>query len=494
MNKYTKLAVRLAIALIAGLLTFLCTLYILNTQVYSGMIGLLGPGVLSSPAPIAMVAAVFAAFVAIFVFQLSGNRMYLSFLRVSFVLYLLGAIFVVLFKSIGVRGVNLNPIDAVATVQTYPAMLLLNIALFVPLGGYLRKRMASTSRATLTILALSLVLETLQYLLALGLSDIVDIATNTLGGFVGCLAWVCLEPFVTTGHDLRYGMFYSLHRPEALKRDVKRSAAGLGGIIALVAVLCAIAVWSKPPVAKTFVMENSDPTLVELVESLESGALSIDSSCEDSINVSGVVVQDERWVTSSGIPFSTLVIANAQPDANVASIEVGTSYPVLLPATCPILFEGEQVDAEDLAEIFMEYGMLDISCELVSAGSCYVAADVNVASSEGVSPEAPLAYFNFNLYTELYLHNRGESRRQFLVWSEDKRSADIYGYIGSTTEIDGSDFFATINCVDEAHGAPVLRSVNAVYEEPPSSDGQPEDPETYHAVLRDDGRLQFVSD
>lgn len=159
------------------------------------MIGLLGPGVLSSSMPMMLVSLLFAVFAAALVYQTLNNRVYLAFTRVAFGVYLAGLLFAILGKSVGIRGINLNLADVVATVQVYPGMLLLNIALFMPLGWYLCRRFGSIARAALVALAVSFVLEALQYVFVLGLTDIVDVCANALGGCMGGLAWACAEPF-----------------------------------------------------------------------------------------------------------------------------------------------------------------------------------------------------------------------------------------------------------------------------------------------------------
>lgn len=68
--------------------------------------------------------------------------------------------------------------------------LVVNIALFVPLGLALRLRFESMSvaRATVIAFALSLGIETLQLVVATGrVANITDVLMNTLGGFLGAI-------------------------------------------------------------------------------------------------------------------------------------------------------------------------------------------------------------------------------------------------------------------------------------------------------------------
>ena len=66
-----------------------------------------------------------------------------------------------------------------------------NILIFVPFGIY--GGMLARERAGGTVIlagaGFSLFLETLQYLLAMGASDITDVINNTLGAVIGVLLW-----------------------------------------------------------------------------------------------------------------------------------------------------------------------------------------------------------------------------------------------------------------------------------------------------------------
>lgn len=68
-----------------------------------------------------------------------------------------------------------------------PLEIVVNVALFVPLGAYLRL-LAPAMRwrsALAVILGMSVILEAIQYALALGSSDITDLIANTTGGLLG---------------------------------------------------------------------------------------------------------------------------------------------------------------------------------------------------------------------------------------------------------------------------------------------------------------------
>jgi len=66
-----------------------------------------------------------------------------------------------------------------------------NIIIFVPLGTYLSlfKKDKRVIRSLLLIFIVSLFVEVIQGLLAIGASDIDDIILNSLGGFIGILGY-----------------------------------------------------------------------------------------------------------------------------------------------------------------------------------------------------------------------------------------------------------------------------------------------------------------
>lgn len=118
--------------------------------------------------------------------------------------------------------------------------------------------------------------------------------------------------------------------------------------------------------------------------------------------------------------------------------------------------------------------------------------EVDAAPCENPDPDAPLAYFNFNIYSDLYLGDI--ERPTFMTWSADQKHVELRGHVGSTMEAEGSERYAAICGLDEVNGAPVLHAVNASYDLPPSEDGEPNDPEAYRAALGDDGALHLVGE
>ena len=113
-------------------------------------------------------------------------------------LYFLVLIWLVLFKlkfnissvlNYQNRSLNLIPFGAPSTVQgriIYGEMIL-NCLFFIPLGLLLNvnfKNVRNLSKVAF-ILVFSLTVELIQYIFAIGATDITDVITNTVGGFLG---------------------------------------------------------------------------------------------------------------------------------------------------------------------------------------------------------------------------------------------------------------------------------------------------------------------
>lgn len=103
--------------------------------------------------------------------------------------YIVSLIGIVLFKSPGIREVNLNLGNIVAQAIAAPAALWANVLLFVPLGVMLATRMRGFMRPVGAAAIASLLFEGVQYAAALGIADVVDVACNVGGAAVGVVAW-----------------------------------------------------------------------------------------------------------------------------------------------------------------------------------------------------------------------------------------------------------------------------------------------------------------
>ena len=113
-----------------------------------------------------------------------------------FVIYLRLVTWIILFKlqfslsEFGrFRSINLIPFagSLIVNGKVRLSEIFENILVFVPVGIYLSMLRSDLSflKRTALIAGYSLLLETLQYILAVGATDITDLIDNTLGGIIG---------------------------------------------------------------------------------------------------------------------------------------------------------------------------------------------------------------------------------------------------------------------------------------------------------------------
>lgn len=110
---------------------------------------------------------------------------------ILFIIYVLGLIWIILFKlhfSFAeidmVRNINLIPFQGFTAIG---ANEIYNVLFFIPLGIYicmLKNKWLFIIKVTI-IFGLSLSFEIIQYIFAIGRTDITDLLCNTLGGITG---------------------------------------------------------------------------------------------------------------------------------------------------------------------------------------------------------------------------------------------------------------------------------------------------------------------
>lgn len=121
-----------------------------------------------------------------------------------FVVYMLLLTGIILFKlpfysdgSDAVRVINLIPFLGSSDENGVIVWreIIYNILLFVPLGIYIcmLKSKWSFAKKVLPIIGLSLAFEVIQFVFAVGRSDITDILDNTLGGVIGIASYALLD-------------------------------------------------------------------------------------------------------------------------------------------------------------------------------------------------------------------------------------------------------------------------------------------------------------
>ncbi|EGT5093773.1 glycopeptide resistance protein VanZ1, partial [Clostridioides difficile] len=123
-----------------------------------------------------------------------------------FIVYIIILTWIILFKlqfdissleTMNLRSINLIPFAGSLIINNRVDIseIILNVAIFVPFGIYvcMLKEEWSFIKKVIPIFITSLVFETLQYIFALGASDITDLIGNTLGGIIGIAVFMLLS-------------------------------------------------------------------------------------------------------------------------------------------------------------------------------------------------------------------------------------------------------------------------------------------------------------
>jgi glycopeptide antibiotics resistance protein len=120
--------------------------------------------------------------------------------RTLFAAYLVILLWLVLFKfsydPIGViRDFQTRRLNLIPFASAYKGEMISNIVAFIPLGVMLgvNFKQVGFRYKIAVIFAVSLAVETIQFALAIGVTDVTDMIMNTLGGFIGLAVYDVLS-------------------------------------------------------------------------------------------------------------------------------------------------------------------------------------------------------------------------------------------------------------------------------------------------------------
>ena len=126
-------------------------------------------------------------------------------LHLLFVFYLAALTWIILFKMAtsydtidhGIRSLNLIPFKSamITNGKINFSEMIDNVLVFCPFGIYIGVlyRRWNLSEKVLSFFCVSLIYEVLQYVLAIGRSDITDVIMNTAGGIIGLIVYSLLN-------------------------------------------------------------------------------------------------------------------------------------------------------------------------------------------------------------------------------------------------------------------------------------------------------------
>ena len=127
--------------------------------------------------------------------------------RILFAAYLFILLWLVLFKFsydpiAVVRDFQTRSFNLIPFTRAHRGEMIANLVAFIPFGVMLgvNFKEVSFSYKMAVISAFSLAVEIIQYSLAIGVADITDLITNTIGGFIGLAAYVTFGKHSNVGY------------------------------------------------------------------------------------------------------------------------------------------------------------------------------------------------------------------------------------------------------------------------------------------------------
>ena len=141
---------------------------------------------------------------------------------IVFGIYFFLLVWLVLFKFAtslsklpSIRGINLIPFYYDQETSAHVKEVLYNIIVFVPLGVYVQifKEDWKIAKKCMVAFLISFLLEVVQFIFAIGASDITDIIGNTLGGIVGIFFCIVMKKIAPKKYVFTinvFGMFIEI--------------------------------------------------------------------------------------------------------------------------------------------------------------------------------------------------------------------------------------------------------------------------------------------
>lgn len=437
-------------------------------------------------------------------FQLLCNRFSRVFLLCATVAYLLGIAWVVFFKSIGIRGVNLDPIDFFYQLLESPGALLVNLMLFAPLGAMLRMRCERMVVALLGGVALSSSIEVIQYIFSLGICDVVDVMMNVLGVVIGFLVADVATEYgyhvvakddghfsIEKGASARWGKHAA--------KMIPRSAKLLSGM----AILCMIVVVTAPVVHG--VISSREIEDFEYQPGKTLGELPLRTRNEPLSNAPVTVVDGLEVESDGTLNFSGLVneaLDWAEPDGNtvvgvelVATEEISGGLVVshVIPAVLDLQADIKVGERDVALEEALE--LLQSSTQWTAQVTCTIEDGwINVEHlwlcedmTNGVDPRVPLSSFSWEDYDVL----ESSAKRGTWLTAPQRDLSSVEGFASSFSQSEGEPARLTLCVPDGLFGVPILHVLFARtdFDHAPSAQevGSPTELRTFDLSLSAEG-------
>ena len=408
------------------------------------------------------------------VYQLLTNRFSIRFIKVETVVYSILFFAIIMLKSRGVQEFNLDISDLYRSLIEYPVSVFANLLLFIPVGVLIFKYCKSMSKAFGLALAFIVAIETLQYLLHLGIFDIVDIVVDMFGFSIGFLTLSILKDagyrIVREGKDQakiarpqkheRYGSEDVEIRAVAHKRKIILVAT-FSGVFIMTLIVGFLFYDYEAYVPVEPIYTTTDKTLNNLalksydsadvgrmidsmarfkVDGFESSNDWIKVNEAGNIKVLGAISNYETWVTEDNIQYYGLSLGIRE---QLGGITVTHGIPIIVMSGTELFLSGEVISFTYFTtNILPRYFQYEFDAECSLQDDWFRAESLAIRPYED-NPEVPYVYFDYKRLTQ----STDEARRPdngYLFEIYSNKSSSIEGYVDVLHENPDSDDYFTL--------------------------------------------------
>lgn len=371
--------------------------------------------------------------------QVLRNSFSIWFLRLLCILYLAALVWVALFKSVGVRGINLDLSDALSQVRDAPESLLANLLMFIPFGALIRAGSRRPAVLVAASLGTSLAFELAQYAFSLGIFDVVDIAANVIGSMAGFVAVDLLYAFGLRVTPAEPG-YVRISRARHYTASPRQQRRFIVTIVA--ACLCAIGfatfVASHLLVAKTssnqaFPAFSPGPTLAALSERAATASSSDDevtagdSLSEDGITLDARVLGSVSWMSDDGTSCQGIDVLVEDELPN--GVCLSRTLPAVITEHSNIQVEDGSVSLEEVSQLLAQSTWWSARVTLAQEDGWLCVSEVELIEDRTHASDfdAPAASFPWESYDSLDTTNDAEK----ITSVADGGTVPVRGYVTS---------------------------------------------------------------
>lgn len=499
-----KTLLRIAIPLVLAGLLFYGLAFFLYNDAYGSLAGLffaIGIDPFSNHLQTYLLIGLASVMFFINAFQVALNRLFIPFFKIESIVYSIMVLAVILLKSNGIQGWNLDVSNIFSQVIEYPTSVILNMVLFIPLGGTIYALIKSPLKAFGVALCSVIGIEFIQYIFSLGIADVVDVMLNMMGFTLGYLVPSLLSDYgIVLAKKKNPIIGYFAYKPELRDSHAKDSPqnkafthnrAGLIGTLICTILFIFILGYTyydyqsyQPWEEK--VVKTEDETLSKLPEAEAQASLNYQDVLEtispfqingerssnswmlitedNQFQASGAVCQFTEWYDEQDILRQGITLSVPE---TLSGITVLHAIPLIVTGNTEIICDDQPLsfaieeEKEQFADTFFNYG----ATVRFSLQEGWLEADSIVLSTkEHVDPALLDATIDYEHLTSDNARAKSTRSESWLDARTDSISS-LTGYIDSYTTEEGRAPYFTMRILDTLGSALICHSVRVEYQE-----------------------------